>query len=354
MTQMLASLKGVSVLMLLLTILGCSGIEVVKRQHRPGWHVDISGKQKSKAKDAQNEEAKLKPTEQNENATFSETESANCTIKEHSETKSLIGKKPSYEIETFPEMPALSQAKEAKQKILTDSEAKSDIPSNEKRNSLPLSGLLLLSPLLALKFPFKRVSKWGANNKFLAQTAIVGVSVVLGALAFYTGAFLKEELNEFASPINTIAISVALMGILIYPFGKASSKGYTYRKSLDAALMISGVFLFFSQGIIKGSTPFSSTITDPSPSSTSTWLVLAEIGLILLAIAVYLILLFIVLALACNLSCSGNILFANILAIGGFVILTTLLVFAIRGIHRSLKKKRERYKGDEEFEPAEK
>jgi len=55
-------------------------------------------------------------------------------------------------------------------------------------------------------------------------------------------------------------------------------------------------------------------------------------------------------ALACNVSCSGNVAGGNAIVIGGVVLFTTGLVFLIRTIHNQFSKKRDRLRNEEEFQ----
>ncbi|MEX1189924.1 MAG: hypothetical protein WED33_11745 [Bacteroidia bacterium] len=326
----------------------CSSVQVAKRQHRPGWHVDFSSNAKSNQKQSKPDikqnaieperESSASIESTNELSLLSEQEitHSNQTLSEVSGNE--IKRKEAAPENNTPNRNSLAKTQETK-------------AQNEKsKSNFPWSSLLLFGPAIALGFPFKRVSRWGAQNKLLAQISIAGASVLLGVASFYAGVHLRDSFADSSSAIGGIAISMALVSALIYPFGKASATGYAFRKTLDAALLVSGVVSFFSLGLNSSFQPFN-FFSPPDPSQTNTWLILAEIGLILLALAVFFILMVLLIALACNLSCAGNVVAGTIVSIGGVLILLTLLVLAIRAIHRGLKKKRERFSHDEEFEP---
>lgn len=355
-------------ILILLVLFGCSGLNITKRQYNPGWHVSTHGK---------SNQASIKPKRQHPEHQLTTEESISIE-------STQVAEEPQAEFETSQatsaqviiQKPKIHSVQTAPQRAseITSTPRFHEVASVDSHSPSNLLWLALLPLLGVVAFPFRKASSWASKHKKTAQVAFGISSVLLAAFSFLLGGLAGK--HGLQSPSNAVLFTsmASVLGMLIYPSTKANASNYVSRKVSDTFLLTSGLatsallgnqiaigngikslisslierFIARADSFLMSHFDFSRI--SPDPDGQITWLYVAEGALIMLSAIIYLALLIITIFVACNVSCSGNVAGGNALMIGGFVLFTTGLVFLIRTIHRRMREKRERLRGDGEFQ----
>lgn len=344
------------ILFCLLVLAGCAGFNLERRHYRKGWQLEWGNRPKDRL------------VHRHRDDVISESKSVlDCTQSCESATEPPEAEEPKNQI-TFSKTPEESSI----EPLRIQSPFKQVLPFRPKvtAQKLPVEGhafpwMAAFAGLIVLPFfPYRRVSRWASKHRWQAQSAIGAGSLLLGVGAWMAGNVAARHGFALPESAGMWSASLALAGLVAYPTAPRKRLSYGVQKSLDMALLSTGLVWAFSLGQqtfwSPGSFPidahwfsalsgkFEKALLDsglwmgnPDPGGKIAGLYAAEVGLIILSVAAFGVLLALLAALSCNLACSGNVALSNVVLIGGFLLLTTGLVFLIRYIHRAFRRKRE-------------
>lgn len=236
--------------------------------------------------------------------------------------------------------------------------------SDQAYTSLPLiiglSGVMCLIFFHVYPRVAYRMAAWGKENPRKARGILFAGHSSIIALAFMMGRDAYAE--GLIAPSDTLPLFTAITfaAAVTYPMrGQAwfgLQNNFRIRKSYDIVLCTAGTILmmlagnqnpeipillakenppFFSQVKTQASSLAKATETKPiyiktgKPKSTGTKVLLTVITAVAFTVLIQL-----VGSLACNISCSGNVVLGNVIFIAGGAALITLLVITLRGIYR--------------------
>ncbi len=242
----------------------------------------------------------------------------------------------------------------------------------------------------------KKISQWARHHKAAARIIIIGSFVVLTVLGILVGVLLDNMGVTISSVTLALTVCAYITAVIAYPAkflkGKKLNAGsfYVRQKTCDFVLAASTflMIIYFSNQpgqLFNYSSPLNAAIpvntSLPKDSTVKTHKPIAafaaslkdetgkklkwkerkkllreqvrairksdmsnggKVALIILSVFVAIGLLGLILALACDLSCSGSEGAAILVGVGGTVLISLLLVLAIRAI---TGKKRRRQKG---------
>lgn len=329
----IVSIKSFSVLIVILSVISCSGIE--KRKHRSGYHIEWREKNVFKTKKKQGE---LVESAKEVNAEVFKEDSEKRLAK--SSPKRIIKtetKNNRLEIEEkSPQNWEVSRSSDISKKPKLPKKEKHKINSDESKEiewmGVGLLASVLGAGLLALtrRKRLKKVSEWARENKNQAQLLIAGSSVLLPAISLSTGWLAgASDFNE----VKFALLSAGVIGTGVSYYGKKGKRTYGFRKIREFifAGMLMGLFHAGGNQLKQDFKQRETVVQVSDTNQVSLSHMVAEeinedlalalrifgkIGLTLLLLCASLFLLWLVLALSCTLACNGY----------GFVALMSALV----------------------------
>lgn len=241
---------------------------------------------------------------------------------------------------------------------------KDDVLPDKKGGFLfwSLGGITLLT--LATRKKAKKLSKWAAENKSLAQV-FVGVSATLLPIVSFLLGWLEGDGALSGLKLGLFS-TLGLLSVGTY-FHKRTNKGFFLRKFKEFFFIIAMVGLFNTAGnklsedfhkseysasfekSVKNELVYNSLIKVDETSDK----LLRFFGKLLLSILLLILLYFLeilLLVLSCSLLCSGYGIAALILSIGGSIGIIALLVFGLIKIWKKHKGKKDTLTDEENAE----
>lgn len=350
------SIKFLSVLIVILSVISCSSFE--KRKYRSGYHIEWREKSVFKTNKKGNKVNNLKEVVYSTIKDVPELEIVNSSPKRIKKVEKKLAKE-GLELDVKEER----FLKEEKQAILTksykfSSKKKSDLKQRES-NEVDWMGAGLLASVLSAGFltissrrKLKKVSKWAKENKNKARFILAGSSTLISALSFSTG-WLAETSDYNAAKFALFSAGAIGTGVSYY--GKKGKRTYGFRKIREFifAGLLMGVF-HIGGNELKQDFKEREEIVQVSDAHQSSFYhqvvneidedlalglrIFGKVILTVLLLVACIYLLMVIAALSCTLACNGIMSGAVALAIFGGAGVLVLFGFGFYHIWKKWKK----------------
>lgn len=340
----------------MLTILvAISCVDVSKRKHRRGFHVEWRGNNKSKSISAQKKENEIKKGIALSNIRFSEIK-LEIPQEKFKEDRLVL----SYGINKIES----SEEKALKPTVLSLSKAeeilvKTESSKNQNTGFIYSIGILLggASLFFLSRKKIKKKAEWASKNKTKAQLIIAGLSVTIPMLGLTAGAIHGDA--EMTTAKMTIFGGVGLVSVLSHFFSKKKRfrfKGFMLLlATLGMAFTLGGkmktdsakssqekVEVSVNDSKANSTGGFASaSVDDEVPFGIMILKFLGTVGLLIVGFYAA----FLIAILSCSLACSGYGALALVFLVVGLVGLVILITLLIRWLWRTnARRRKEKYK----------
>lgn len=241
-----------------------------------------------------------------------------------------------------------------------------------------LAGFFALAGLKSTPEFSRKISQWATMNPWKTRSIITGIQLVMATGGILLGERLDDRGTHFSDLSNNLLVGAFLTSALLYPVRKSSIKFFRHtllrQKTYDLALFLSGFMLMVNVGnqYSNPTTYFANLIDNrnlnsqhesvsnnniqapahlvlyqnekqlqdkPAAPQKNGWRTFGKILLTLLAAAAGCGLGYLLLLLSCNIACSGMEGLAYVVLIGGGILIIGSLIWVIKKIFTSKKRK---------------